>query len=49
MFYDAEEKFLIYDDKYVEEIQVLDNDNNTLLRNLKLKHKKTIEDKSSTQ
>ncbi|CAI8607819.1 unnamed protein product [Vicia faba] len=49
-FYDAEEMFSIYDDdKDVVEIQVVDSEDNTLLRNLKQKYKETIEDKYSTQ
>lgn len=53
MFYDAEEIFSINDDKHVVEIQVVDSEDNTLLRNLKQKQKQkqkeTIEHKYSTQ
>ncbi|KAL5062572.1 hypothetical protein RYX36_024309 [Vicia faba] len=48
-FYDAEENFPIYDDKYVVEIQVVDSEDNTPLTNHKHKQKETIEDKYSTQ
>ncbi|XP_058743782.1 E3 ubiquitin-protein ligase RSL1-like [Vicia villosa] len=48
-FYDAEENFPIIDDKYVVEIQVMDSEDITPLRNLKQKQKETIEEKYSIQ